>query len=186
MVLPQAMAWVQYWFRILSLKFCGKSKKNCGDISQVSPAFCMYVRNPVSAFIYDANHINLSEVYFTIKTTDPVHSCHQNVTEQGWTFYQKCFQKHHRWANCLSLYSHFFHLLNCVSKLANWESVQSQLESDSWYLWQLERLKQRADPEWGSTWSFHIYEVGTSNVQLKIFITICTKSVSLLPLSNFV
>ena len=27
MVLPQAMAWVQYWFRILSLKFCGKSKK---------------------------------------------------------------------------------------------------------------------------------------------------------------
>ena len=42
MVLPQAMAWVQYWFRVLSLKFCGKSKKNCGDISQVSPAFCMY------------------------------------------------------------------------------------------------------------------------------------------------
>ena len=38
MVLPQAMAWVQYWFRVLSLK----SKKNCGDISQVSPAFCMY------------------------------------------------------------------------------------------------------------------------------------------------
>ena len=36
------MAWVQYWFRVLSLKFCGKSKKNCGDISQVSPAFCMY------------------------------------------------------------------------------------------------------------------------------------------------
>ena len=27
MVLPQAMAWVQYWFRVLSLKFCGKSKK---------------------------------------------------------------------------------------------------------------------------------------------------------------
>ena len=42
MVLPQAMAWVQYWFRVVSLKFCGKSKKNCGDISQVSPAFCMY------------------------------------------------------------------------------------------------------------------------------------------------
>ena len=42
MVLPQAMAWVQYWFRVLSLKFCGKSKKNCRDISQVSPAFCMY------------------------------------------------------------------------------------------------------------------------------------------------
>ena len=42
MVLPQAMAWVQYWFRVLSLKFCGKSKKICGDISQVSPAFCMY------------------------------------------------------------------------------------------------------------------------------------------------
>ena len=42
MVLPQAMAWVQYWFRVLSLKFCGKSKKNCGDISQVSPTFCMY------------------------------------------------------------------------------------------------------------------------------------------------
>ena len=42
MVLPQAMAWVQYWFRVLSLKFCGKSKKICGDISQLSPAFCMY------------------------------------------------------------------------------------------------------------------------------------------------
>ena len=42
MVLPQAMAWVQYWFRVLSLKFCGKSNKNCGDISQLSPAFCMY------------------------------------------------------------------------------------------------------------------------------------------------
>ena len=28
MVLPQAIAWVQYWFRVLSLKFCGKSKKN--------------------------------------------------------------------------------------------------------------------------------------------------------------
>ena len=36
------MAWVQYWFRVLSLKFCGKSKKNCGDISPQSPAFCMY------------------------------------------------------------------------------------------------------------------------------------------------
>ena len=43
MVLPQAMAWVQFWFRVFSLKFCGKSKKICGDISQVSPAFCMYV-----------------------------------------------------------------------------------------------------------------------------------------------
>ena len=42
MVLPQAMAWVHYWFRVLSLKFCGKSKKICGDISQQSPAFCMY------------------------------------------------------------------------------------------------------------------------------------------------
>ena len=42
MVLPQAMAWVQYWFCILSLKFCGKFKKICGDISPQSPAFCMY------------------------------------------------------------------------------------------------------------------------------------------------
>ena len=42
MVLPQAMAWAQYWFRVLSLKFCGKSKKICGDISPQSPAFCMY------------------------------------------------------------------------------------------------------------------------------------------------
>ena len=42
MVLPQVMALVQYWFRVLSLKFCGKSKKICGDISQLSPAFCMY------------------------------------------------------------------------------------------------------------------------------------------------
>ena len=49
MVLPQAMAWVQYWFRILSLKFCGKSKKICGDISPQSPAFCIYA--PPSSFI---------------------------------------------------------------------------------------------------------------------------------------
>ena len=42
MVLPQAMAWVQYWFRVLSLKFGGKSKKIGGDLSPVSPAFCMY------------------------------------------------------------------------------------------------------------------------------------------------
>ena len=42
MVLPQAMVRVQYWFRVLSLKFCGKSKKICGDISPQSPAFCMY------------------------------------------------------------------------------------------------------------------------------------------------
>ena len=41
-MLPQAMAWVQYLFRVLSLKFCRKSKRICGDISQVSPAFCMY------------------------------------------------------------------------------------------------------------------------------------------------
>ena len=53
MVLPQAMAWVQYWFRILSLKFCGKSKKNCGDISQVSPAFCMYAVMKVEWFTSD-------------------------------------------------------------------------------------------------------------------------------------
>ena len=42
MMLPQAIAWVQYWFRVLSLNFCGKSKKICGDISPQSPAFCMY------------------------------------------------------------------------------------------------------------------------------------------------
>ena len=50
MVLPQAMAWVQYWFRVLSLKFCGKSKKICGDISQLSPAFCMY-GNPLISWV---------------------------------------------------------------------------------------------------------------------------------------
>ena len=44
MVLLQAKAWVQYWFRVLSLKFCGKSKKICGDISPQSPAFCMYAK----------------------------------------------------------------------------------------------------------------------------------------------
>ena len=32
MVLPQAMAWVRYWFRVLSLKFCGKSKKKIAEI----------------------------------------------------------------------------------------------------------------------------------------------------------
>ena len=52
MVLPQAMAWVQYWFRVLSLKFCGKSKKICGDISQVSPAFCIYAPRYRYLFIF--------------------------------------------------------------------------------------------------------------------------------------
>ena len=43
MVLPQAMAWVQYWFRVLSLKFCRKSKKNCGEILRYLPLFaCMH------------------------------------------------------------------------------------------------------------------------------------------------
>ena len=32
----------KYWFHVLSLKFCGKSKKICGYISPQSPAFCMY------------------------------------------------------------------------------------------------------------------------------------------------
>ena len=35
----------KYWFRVLSLKFCGKSKKICGDISPQSPAFCMYAED---------------------------------------------------------------------------------------------------------------------------------------------
>ena len=51
MVLPQAMTWVQYWFRVLSLKFCGTSKKICGDISQLSPAFCMYGNLKVLKYI---------------------------------------------------------------------------------------------------------------------------------------
>ena len=55
MVLPQAMAWVQYWFRVLSLKFCGKSKKICGDISPVSPAFLMYASKHLHKWMH--NHI---------------------------------------------------------------------------------------------------------------------------------
>ena len=42
MVLPQAMAWVQYWFRVLSLKFCGKSKKIAEIYLRYLPLFaCM-------------------------------------------------------------------------------------------------------------------------------------------------
>ena len=42
MVLPQAMAWVQYWFRVLSLKFCGKSKKFAVIYHRYHPLFaCM-------------------------------------------------------------------------------------------------------------------------------------------------
>ena len=63
MVLPQAMAWVQYWFRVLSLKFCGKSKKNCGDISQVSPAFCMYESRTADSHILPI--WNVSNVFFS-------------------------------------------------------------------------------------------------------------------------
>ena len=54
MVLPQAMAWVQYWFRILSLKFCGKTKKICGDISPQSPAFCMYAFGKGDSNVHNA------------------------------------------------------------------------------------------------------------------------------------
>ena len=61
MVLPQAMAWVQYCFRVLSLKFCGKSKKNCGDISPQSPAFCMYELTHVLLFAPE-NSIRLNKV----------------------------------------------------------------------------------------------------------------------------
>ena len=39
MVLPQAMAWVQYWFRVLSLKFCGKSKKKLRGYIPAIPRF---------------------------------------------------------------------------------------------------------------------------------------------------
>ena len=43
MVLPQAMAWVHYWFCVLSLKFCGKSKKIAGIYPSYPPLFaCMY------------------------------------------------------------------------------------------------------------------------------------------------
>ena len=66
MVLPQAMAWVQYWFRILSLKFCRKSKKNCGDISQVSPAFCMYDLRVFSASRFAPTALS-SDWVFTFK-----------------------------------------------------------------------------------------------------------------------
>ena len=42
MVLPQAMAWVQYWFCVISLIFCRKSKKNCGIYLRYLPLFaCM-------------------------------------------------------------------------------------------------------------------------------------------------
>ena len=42
MVLPQAMAWVQYWFCVLSLKFCGKSKKFVEIKSPETLLFWMY------------------------------------------------------------------------------------------------------------------------------------------------
>ena len=44
MALPQAMAWVQYWFRVLSLKFCGKSKKIAEIYLHNLPLFaCMII-----------------------------------------------------------------------------------------------------------------------------------------------
>ena len=69
MVLPQAMAWVQYWFRILSLKFCGKSKKICGDISPQSPAFCMY------AMQYHAIPCNTRQYHASLITADGAYHC---------------------------------------------------------------------------------------------------------------
>ena len=47
MVLPQAMAWVQYWFRVLSLKFCGKFKKKLRRyISTISRFLHVWVSVP--------------------------------------------------------------------------------------------------------------------------------------------
>ena len=50
MVLPQAMAWVQYWFRVLSLKFCGKSKKNLRRYISAISRFLHVCFNPKLVF----------------------------------------------------------------------------------------------------------------------------------------
>ena len=83
------------------------------------------------------------------KPQNPAHSCHQNVTEQSLDFCQKCFQKHHSWTDCLSLRYQRLHLPNCLSKPANWESLQSQLKPHSRCLWQPEGSRQWGCAEWG-------------------------------------
>ena len=96
MVLPQAMAWMQYWFRVLSLKFCGKSKEICGDISPVSPAFCMYV---LSITFHPTN--NQSEVINS--TQCPVHFLYwwMSVTENFAAGKIQCWKKKPAWSGIL-------------------------------------------------------------------------------------
>ena len=62
MVLPQAMAWVQYWFHVLSLKFYGKSKKIAVIYHRYHPLFaCMH-------WILSRRQENLSPCVFYAKT----------------------------------------------------------------------------------------------------------------------
>ena len=57
MVLPQAMAWVQYWFRVLSLKFCGKSKKKLRGYIPAIPRFLHVCLRPWWSY----SHLKLSK-----------------------------------------------------------------------------------------------------------------------------
>ena len=77
MVLPQAMAWVQYWFRVLSLKFCGKSKKIAEILSPETLLFSMYVchlTSAISSWFFDKSvrswekksTLNLFKPYFRL------------------------------------------------------------------------------------------------------------------------
>ena len=88
MVLPQAMAWVQYWFRVLSLKFCRKSKKICGDISQQSPAFCMYAGNLCYFYPFVAISGSLWLFWSHVPCVDPLPAQHLPPAPT-------CYQRHH-------------------------------------------------------------------------------------------
>ena len=59
MVLPQAMAWVQYWFCVLSLKFCGKSKKLRRYISGISRFLHVSTYVPIKLFFVCVKFIQL-------------------------------------------------------------------------------------------------------------------------------
>ena len=59
MVLPQAMAWVQYWFRVLSLKFCGKSQKNLRwYITGITRFLHVCVHHPLYTYIFRKGHVS--------------------------------------------------------------------------------------------------------------------------------
>ena len=80
MVLPQAMAWVQYWFRILSLKFCGKSKKKLRRyISTISRFLHVWVG------VWGVNVCSFFVIFLTLRVPKLLPGCFVGKSAQVWS-----------------------------------------------------------------------------------------------------